>query len=67
MDKLNELDTRNINYYFQYTLNDYEKEGFERNVPSLEYRIKTFKELSKKIGKEKVIWRFDPLILTDEV
>lgn len=67
IDKLNELDERNINYYFQYTLNDYEKEGFERNVPPLEYRIETFKELSKKIGKEKVIWRFDPLILTESL
>ena len=55
------------NYYFQYTLNDYDKEGFEANVPNIESRIKTFQELSAKIGKERVIWRFDPLILTDEI
>lgn len=67
IDKLDELDKRNINYYFQYTLNDYEKEGFEKNVPALEYRIETFKELSEKIGKGKVIWRFDPLILTESL
>ncbi len=30
-------------------------------------RIETFKELSKKIGKERVIWRFDPLILTENL
>jgi DNA repair photolyase len=61
------LDERNIGYYFQFTLNDYEKEGFEPNVVKLEERIKTFKKLSEKIGKEKVIWRFDPLILTDQL
>lgn len=55
------------NYYFQYTLNDYDKEGFEGKVPRLESRIETFKELSNKIGKDKVIWRFDPLFLTKEL
>ena len=61
---LNELDDRNIRYYFQFTLNDYEQEGFEPNVPPLKERIETFKTLSQQIGKERVIWRFDPLIVT---
>ncbi|MDL2315066.1 DUF1848 domain-containing protein [Bacteroidales bacterium OttesenSCG-928-C19] len=62
-----ELDKLGIHYYFQFTLNDYEKEKFEPNVPLLEERIKTFKELSRLIGKEKVIWRFDPMIITLEL
>jgi DNA repair photolyase len=62
---LPELDKRGIHYYFQVTLNDYEAEGFEPNVPALEQRIETFKRLSTMIGKEKVIWRFDPLVLTE--
>ena len=61
---LHKLDERGIHYYFQVTLNDYTHENFEPNVPSVAERIETFKELSNKIGKEKVIWRFDPLILT---
>jgi len=61
---LKELDDRGIHYYFQFTLNDYEQEGFEPNVPPLTERIETFKALSRQIGKEKVIWRFDPLIVT---
>lgn len=60
---LPELDRRGIRYYFQFTLNDYEKEGFEPKVPPLSQRIATFKQLSALIGKERVIWRFDPLIL----
>ncbi|ODS38614.1 MAG: hypothetical protein A7315_12110 [Candidatus Altiarchaeales archaeon WOR_SM1_79] len=64
---LDEVKERGINYYFQFTVNDYEDEKLEPNVPSLEERIATFKELSNRIGKEKVIWRFDPLILTDNI
>lgn len=61
---LPELDKRGIHYYFQVTLNDYEQEGFEPCVPKLSHRIEVFKRLSTLIGKEKVIWRFDPLIVT---
>ena len=64
---LSELDKRGIHYYFQVTLNDYVKEGFEPNVPSVEERVETFKTLSNLIGKEKVIWRFDPLIITPSI
>ena len=39
-------------------MNDYVKEGFEPNVPFVEERVKTFIELSKMIGKEKVILAF---------
>ena len=62
-----ELEDRSIHYYFQFTLNDYEKENFEPNIPKIQERIETFKQLSEKIGKEKVIWRFDPLIQTKDV
>ena len=52
------------NYYFQFTLNDYVCEGLEPNVPPVEDRLETFKALAKRIGKERVIWRYDPLILS---
>ena len=61
---LQELDNRGIHYYFQVTLNDYAKENLEPNVPSLQERVDTFKQLSSLIGHERVIWRFDPLIIT---
>ena len=64
---LPELDKRGIHYYFQVTLNDYVREGFEPNVPPVEERVATFKKLAEKIGKERVIWRFDPLIVTKEI
>ena len=61
------LDERGIHYYFKVTLNDYEREGFEPSVPSLEKRIEAFRQLADRIGPERVIWRFDPLILTPEL
>ena len=61
------LDKNIPNYYFQFSLNDYDKENYETKVPSVESRIKTFIELSNRLGKKRVIWRFDPLILTDEI
>lgn len=64
---LHKLDERGIHYYFQVTLNDYVAEGFEPNVGPLEHRIEVFKRLSDMIGPERVIWRFDPLILTDSL
>lgn len=64
---LHKLDERGIHYFFQVTLNDYVAEGFEPNVGPLEHRIEVFKRLSDMIGPERVIWRFDPLILTDSL
>ena len=64
---LHELDERGIHYYFQITLNDYVTEKFEPNVPSVEKRVETFKKLSDLIGRKRVIWRFDPLIITPSI
>lgn len=59
LDKL-----KDYKYYFQFTLNPYE-DDIENNLPQLSKRIEIFKRLSDKIGKEKVVWRYDP-ILTNE-
>jgi DNA repair photolyase len=67
LEHLDELKERNIGCYIQYTLNDYVKEGLEKGVPTLDERIDAFKRLVDKLGKGRVIWRFDPLILTDKI
>lgn len=46
-----------------YTITAYDKD-VEPNVPSIEDSIKTLIELSKIIGKEKILWRYDPILLT---
>ena len=65
MRHLEELDRLGLGYYFQYTLNDYVAEGFEPNVPAVEVRVETFRTLSERLGKERVVWRFDPLLITE--
>lgn len=52
-------------FYFQYTITGYGKK-LEPNVPVLEDSIKCFINLSKKIGPRRIIWRYDPIIITDE-
>ena len=64
---LDALDAICPNYYFQFTLNDYDAERIEPRVPPLEERVETFKRLSERVGKDRVVWRFDPLILTDKL
>ena len=61
------LKERKIGCYIQYTLNDYVDDGLEKAVPSVDYRIDIFKELVNILGKGHIIWRFDPLILTDRI
>jgi DNA repair photolyase len=62
---LSELDRQGIGYYFQFTLNDYEVEGLEPNLPPLAERMETFSALSRRVGRARVIWRYDPLLLAD--
>lgn len=64
---LNTLKERGIGCYVQFTLNDYEQEGFEPNVPALQFRLDTFKRVVDTLGEDSVVWRFDPLVLTDKV
>ncbi len=61
------LKEKGINCYIQYTLNDYEREGLEPGVPRLDERIDCFRELVDILGFGSVVWRFDPLILTDKI
>ncbi len=63
MQYLSELDDMGIDFYFQFTLNDYRQERLEPGIPALEKRIQTFKKLAMLIGSHRVIWRFDPIIM----
>lgn len=52
-------------YYFQFTLTGYGKE-IEPNLPDKRAElIPVFCRLSEKIGKERVIWRYDPIFIND--
>jgi DNA repair photolyase len=67
MKHLDYLEKHYPQFYFQFSLNDYDNEKYEAKVPKLASRIETFKILSERIGKKRMIWRFDPLILTQDI
>lgn len=54
------------NYYFQFTITSY-NDTLELNVPKKTGVITTFKRLSDLIGKNRVIWRYDPILFTDSI
>lgn len=61
MKRLDEI--KGYNYYFQFTVTSYGQD-IEPNVPLKgEVILPAFKELSERIGKEKVIWRYDPIFI----
>ena len=66
-DHLDELDRMGIHHVFQYTLNDYAREGWEPRLPPLAARLGLFRRLADRIGPERVTWRLDPLMLADRV
>lgn len=64
---LQKVRQKGIHVLFQITINDYEQEELEPGVPPLESRIESILELSARIGRECVFWRFDPLIISESL
>lgn len=64
LERLNELD--GYSYYFQYTLNAYEIDIEPIAGISLSNNIESFKSLSKQIGQNRVIWRYDPIFMNEK-
>lgn len=64
LSHLDELDKLGYRYYFQFTLNDYPR-SLEPGVPNLNDRITTFLHLSRRLGPLRVIWRYDPIIISN--
>lgn len=57
------LDERGYDYYFLYTLVSYPKEFEPNGIPVAE-SVDGFRRLAEMIGPERVIWRYDPIIVS---
>lgn len=66
MKYIHELDIIGHKYYFQYTITGYHK-MLETKVPRPHSAIETFCSLSDMIGPEKLVWRYDPILLSNIV
>lgn len=61
---LAELDQRGYRYYFQYTVMNNPR-SIDPKSPPLAASLKTFKELADRVGLERVIWRYDPIVFSN--
>ncbi len=57
--------TDRFNTYFHYTITAYGKD-VEPGVPGIDESIDTLKRLSAAVGKERIAWRYDPVLLTEK-
>ncbi len=51
-------------YFFQFTLTGYGQD-IEPGIPDKRHMVSVFQRLSKKIGRDRVVWRYDPILLND--
>jgi len=50
-------------FYFQFTLNPYDKD-VEPGLPEKSDLLKTFSALAQAVGAARVVWRYDPIVVT---
>jgi hypothetical protein len=62
MEKLDMLDNMGYFYYFLWTINLYEAD-LEPNLPPKKQIIENFKLLSLRLGRQRVVLRYDPIII----
>jgi hypothetical protein len=60
---LGDLDQRGYRYYFQFTLLGYPRE-LDAKGPTPEAAVTAFQELADRIGPKRVIWRYDPIVIS---
>ena len=60
---LAELDSMGYRYYFQLTLTGYPR-FLEPNLPDLARLLAGFQAVALRVGRERVIWRYDPILLS---
>ena len=65
IDFLKEVKDLGYKFYLHFTITPYDK-NIEKNIPDKNLLIKKFQTISKLFGKEKIIWRYDPIILNDD-
>lgn len=63
IQNLTRLDELGYKYYFQFTLTSYDQ-SIEKNVPRKKELIEKLRRISEHVGKERIVWRYDPILLS---
>jgi hypothetical protein len=65
VERLGELEDFGIPFYFLFTLTGYGSE-LERNLPDKGMLLRMFRTLAERLGPERVVWRYDPILFTPD-
>ena len=65
LPKLDRLEEMGYPYYFQFTLTPYGPE-VEPGLPEKAVLLETFRKLARRCGPERVVWRYDPVLLDED-
>lgn len=62
LERIHEI-TEKFHTYFYYTITAYGKD-VEPGVPDIDTSMETFLKLSQIVGRQRMAWRYDPILLT---
>jgi hypothetical protein len=65
VERLGELEDFGVPFYFLFTLTGYGPE-LEGNLPEKRGILRTFQNLAARLGPQRVVWRYDPILFTPE-
>jgi hypothetical protein len=58
------LERAGFAFYVHYTITGYSRE-LEPHVPAASEAVATLRALSERIGSERIVWRYDPIVFSD--
>jgi len=64
LSHLAELDERGFRYYFLFTVLDYPR-TLDPSVPPARAAVAAFRQLARRLGPERVVWRYDPIVFSN--
>lgn len=60
------LDDNGFSYGFQYSLTGYDR-AIELGMPDKNLQIERYLSLAERIGADRIIWRYDPIVMSEKL
>lgn len=65
LPKLDAVDAMGYRYLFQFTITPYDR-AMEPGLRDREERMRTFSALSRRLGPDSLVWRYDPILVSED-